>query len=81
MDAPMQEVLASLPFPADMREALIHHRGEKGLLLDCVDALEAGDFDRAKTIVSRAGELYLESLMWANGAADSLFGGLDAAAA
>ena len=72
MDAPMPEVLASLPFPTDMREALIHHRGEMGLLLDCVSSLEAGDFDRAKTIVYHAGDLYLESLVWANGAADSL---------
>ena len=73
MDAPMPEVLASLPFASDMREALIHHRGEKGLLLDCVMTLESGDLDRATTIVSRAGDLYLESLLWANGAADSLF--------
>ncbi|MGA2924804.1 MAG: HDOD domain-containing protein [Solirubrobacteraceae bacterium] len=81
MDAPMSEVLASLPFPTNMREALVHHRGEKGLLLDCVTRLEAGEFDRAKTIVSRAGDLYLESLVWANGAADSLFDELRIAAA
>jgi len=65
-------VLSSLPFPTNMREALIHHRGEMGLLLDCVTRLEAGDFDRARTIVSHAGDLYLESLVWANGAADAL---------
>jgi c-di-GMP phosphodiesterase len=81
MDAPMPAVLSSLPFPADMREALVNHRGEKGLLLECVTMLEAADFDRAKTIVSHAGDLYLEALMWANGAAESLFGGLDTAAA
>ena len=79
MDASMPEVLTSLPFPTDMREALIHHRGEKGLLLDCVMRIEAGDFDRAKTIVSSAGDLYLESLVWANGAGDSLFAELHAA--
>jgi len=72
MDATMPEVLSSLPFPTNMREALIHHRGEMGLLLDCVTRLEAGDFDRARTIVSHAGDLYLESLVWANGAADAL---------
>ena len=81
MDASMPEVLASLPFPTDMREALIHYRGEKGLLLDCVTRLEAGEFDRARTIVSRAGDLYLESLVWANGAAESLFDEIEAAAA
>ncbi len=81
MDAPMHVVLESLPFPGDMREALIHRRGEKGLLLDCVATLETGELDRAKTIVSRAAELYFESLMWASGAADALFGELGAAAA
>jgi EAL and modified HD-GYP domain-containing signal transduction protein len=81
MDAPMPEVLASLPFPADMREALINHRGEKGLLLECVATLESGELDRATTIVSRASELYTESLIWANGAADSLFGEIGAVAA
>jgi EAL and modified HD-GYP domain-containing signal transduction protein len=81
MDAPMQDVLAWLPFPDDMREALIHRRGEKGLLLDCVANLETGESDRANTIFSRAGELYIESLIWANTAADSLFGEVGAAAA
>ncbi|HUO71774.1 MAG TPA: HDOD domain-containing protein [Solirubrobacteraceae bacterium] len=81
MDAPMPDVLASLPFPADMREALINHRGEKGLLLECVATLETGELDRARTIVSRASELYTESLIWANGAADSLFSEIGAAAA
>ncbi len=73
MDAPMQDVLASLPFPDDMREALIHRRGRKGLLLNCVTALETGELDRAEAILSRAGELYFESLVWATRAANSLF--------
>ncbi len=79
MDAPIEEVLASLPCAPEVREALINHRGEKGLLLDCVATLEAGEIDRAKTIVSRASELYIEALMWAGSAAESLFGELDAA--
>jgi c-di-GMP phosphodiesterase len=81
MDAPMEEVLATLPFPADMREALIHRRGEKGLLLECVATLESGELDRARTIVSGASELYTESLIWAGGAADSLLDEPQAAAA
>jgi EAL and modified HD-GYP domain-containing signal transduction protein len=73
MDAPMHDVVASLPFADDMREALVLRRGEKGQLLDCVASLETGDYNRARTIVAGAGELYLESLMWANTAAESLF--------
>jgi c-di-GMP phosphodiesterase len=81
MDAPMESVLESLPFPADMRAALIHRRGEKGLLLDSVTALERGDLERAATIVSSARELYVEALVWTTSVADSLLGELDAAQA
>jgi c-di-GMP phosphodiesterase len=81
MDAPIVDVLASIPFPQEMREALIAHGGESGELLECVTSLEAADFDQAQAIVPNAGELYLESLVWANDAAAPLFGQLDAAAA
>lgn len=74
MDAPMSDVVESLPFATDVREALVLRRGKLGLLLSTVVALEAGDYGSAPTIVNRAGELYLESLMWANTAAASLFG-------
>jgi c-di-GMP phosphodiesterase len=74
MDAPMHDVVASLPLADDMREALVQRRGPMGQLLDCVVALEAGDDGPASEIVGHAGELYLESLMWANSAAESLFG-------
>jgi EAL and modified HD-GYP domain-containing signal transduction protein len=81
MDAPIVDVLASIPFPQEMREALITHGGERGELLRCVSALEAADFDEAQATVPNAGELYLEALVWANDAATPLFGELDAAAA
>jgi EAL and modified HD-GYP domain-containing signal transduction protein len=74
MDAPMHDVVASLPLAEDVREALVLRRGEKGQLLDCVASLETGDDSHASTIVADAGELYLESVMWANSAAESLFG-------
>jgi EAL and modified HD-GYP domain-containing signal transduction protein len=74
MDSPIDEVLASIPFPRDMREALIAHAGDKGVLLDCVQALEAGDFDRAHRLIPDAGAIYLEALVWANEAANPLFG-------
>lgn len=80
MDAPIEDVVAQLPFPSDMREALVSRRGEKGALLDCVTALEAGDFDRAQALVRGAGDLYLESLVWANDAATPLFEELRATA-
>jgi c-di-GMP-related signal transduction protein len=74
MDTAIEDVLASIPFPGDMRQALIAHVGEKGVLLECVQALEAGDFDRAEALVPRAGATYLDALMWANEAANPLLG-------
>ena len=73
MDAPMQDVVESLPLADDMRDALVFRRGEKGQLLDCVVALEDGDYTVAP-IVPSSGELYLRSIIWANTAAESLFG-------
>jgi c-di-GMP phosphodiesterase len=81
MDAPIEEVVALIPFPVDMREALTSRTGEKGALLECVTALEVGDFDRAQKLVRGAGDLYLEALMWANQAAQPLFERPQAAAA
>lgn len=81
MDAPINEVVGMIPFPCDMRDALIDRKGEKGALLDCVTALEAGDFDRAQRLVSEAGEHYVEALMWADDAAGALFEQPAAAAA
>ena len=36
--------------------------------------LETGEDDPVLATIPRAGELYLEALMWANSAAESLFG-------
>jgi c-di-GMP phosphodiesterase len=81
MDAPVEEVVGMIPFPSDMRDALTARRGEKGALLDCVTALEAGDFDRAQQLLRGAGEHYVEALMWADEAAGALFEQPAAAAA
>jgi EAL and modified HD-GYP domain-containing signal transduction protein len=73
MDTSIETVLAKIPFPPDICDALTSHRGEKGKLLACITALEAGAFDRAEELIPDAGELYLEALSWANEAADPLF--------
>jgi c-di-GMP-related signal transduction protein len=73
MDAPMIDVVASLPLAAEMREALVGRKGKRGLLLDCVTALETGEISDMPSIVQNAGELYLDALMWSNSAAESLF--------
>ncbi|HEY1518741.1 MAG TPA: HDOD domain-containing protein [Solirubrobacteraceae bacterium] len=73
MDAPMIDVISSLPLAAEMREALVGRKGKRGLLLECVTALETGEISDMPSIVANAGELYLDALMWSNSAAESLF--------
>jgi len=73
MNTPIEQVLERLPFPQDLRDALTTHRGTMGQLLECITAVEAGGFDRAEAIVPRAGELYRESVAWADEAAAPMF--------
>ena len=73
MDAPMIDVIASLPLTAEMRDALVSRKGKRGLLLQCVAGLETGEVSDLPQVVDGAGELYLEGMMWANSAAESLF--------
>jgi hypothetical protein len=80
MDAPMHDVVASLPLADDIRDALVQRRGRMGRLLDCVVSLETGEDGPASWLVERPGDLYLDALMWANAAAESLFGEPGAAA-
>jgi EAL and modified HD-GYP domain-containing signal transduction protein len=71
-DTTMENALSMLPFPKAMREALTWHRGPNGRLLECVCAIERGEFDRAAQLVPDAGRLYIQSLAWANTAARAL---------
>lgn len=77
LDMPLADALARIPFPEDTRRALIEHRGAKGRLLECVTAMESGDFARAEAIVPTAGDLYLSALAWADEAASAVFAGPD----
>ena len=73
-DRPMASVVRSLPFPQAMRDALIDHTGP-GRLLDCVGAMEVGEFRRARRLVPSAPEHYLEALAWTNETARHLADG------
>jgi c-di-GMP phosphodiesterase len=81
MDAPLEQVVASLPFPADIREAIVARTGDMGRALDSVVAHEVGDFARAEELSPGSNALYLESLAWAAQAAHGLLGGHAPAAA
>jgi c-di-GMP phosphodiesterase len=72
LDTPIEEVLKSIPFPQQMRDALVAHVGEMGRLLDCVTALEIGDFGRADELIPGCARAHTEAMIWANEAADPL---------
>jgi EAL and modified HD-GYP domain-containing signal transduction protein len=77
MDAPMEDVLASMPFPEEMRAALISRTGARGELLTTAMSFERGDFAPPDV---RLGDAFIESMAWATSAADELFGTPAAAA-
>ena len=74
MDAPMHDVVASLPLAEDIREALVQRSGRMGQLLDSVVFLETGEDNPVLATIPHAGAHYMDALMWANSAAESLFG-------
>src|SRR3954464_3346970 len=71
MDAPMETVLDTMPFPDEMRSALIDHSGPDGELLEAALSFERGEF---KPPTDRFGSAWIESMAWATNAADELFG-------
>jgi EAL and modified HD-GYP domain-containing signal transduction protein len=73
LDLPLEGILAELPFPVAMREALLSHAGPMGELVEAVAAMEDGYFGDAKTLVEDAGSHYVEALMWADDASGALF--------
>lgn len=78
LDVALEDVVAELPFPDEMRRALLQHAGPMGRVLDAATALEAGYFGDARTLVANAGELYVQSLLWAQEASGALFDSLAA---
>jgi EAL and modified HD-GYP domain-containing signal transduction protein len=73
MDAPMDEVLSKIPFPAEMVDALVNHTGKKGELLEAAVRCERGKFAS-----KQLGAIQLEAMAWATEAADQLFEGAPA---
>lgn len=74
VDAPMEQVLESLPFSDEIRLALLEHEGPKGRLLATVLAYEHGEFPSLPpeaSEVSLAGA-YREAVEWADQAGRAL---------
>ncbi len=73
LDTPIAEILDTVPFPEEMRAALVEHAGPMGTVLRCVTALEAGASDEAESLLPGCSELYLDALAWSNVTGSQLF--------
>ncbi len=73
LDAPIADALSSIPLAPDIRSALVLHDGVLGSMLDCLLALESGDFEGAEAILPGTGANYRAAIVWADDAAQSLF--------
>ena len=76
LDVSLEEVTDELPFPSEMRQALLNHAGPMGRILDAATALESGYYGDARLLVPDAARLYVESLLWAQEASGALFAAL-----
>lgn len=72
MDAPLDVLLANLSLSPELSEALLHHQGHEGRILDIVEHYERGDWggidwpylDTVGISPSQLSQVYLESLQW-----------------
>jgi EAL and modified HD-GYP domain-containing signal transduction protein len=68
LDAPMAEVLGSLPFTEEIQAALLRREGPKGELLSAVIAYERGEFPAIPSPNVSLASAYRAALEWADDA-------------
>jgi EAL and modified HD-GYP domain-containing signal transduction protein len=68
LDRPMEEVLETLPFSDEIREALVRHAGAKGELLERVMSYERGEFPDDPGGSLSLPEAYADAVPWARDA-------------
>ena len=66
LDAPMEEVLASLPFSDEITGALLRDEGRRGRILGTVLRYEQGHFPTGEGDPVELAEAYLAALRWAD---------------
>jgi len=70
MSKTMKSILKSLPFSAEVNDALLFQKGEMGEALDCAIAHEQGDWNMirfAGLTAAEINEIYIDSLEWCRG--------------
>jgi EAL and modified HD-GYP domain-containing signal transduction protein len=68
LDAPMDQILAELPFSEDMTSALLRYEGRKGRILATTLRYEQGHFPEIDGDPLELAEAYLQALKWADDA-------------
>jgi EAL and modified HD-GYP domain-containing signal transduction protein len=68
LDAPMDKILAELPFSEDMTSALLRYEGRKGRILATTLRYEQGHFPEIDGDPIELAEAYLQALKWADDA-------------
>ena len=72
LDAPMAEVLSSLPFTEEIQAALLRREGPKGELLSAVIAYERGEFPSLPSPGVSLASAYRAALEWAEDAGTAI---------
>jgi EAL and modified HD-GYP domain-containing signal transduction protein len=72
-DTTMYTAIKDLPLTQELHDALVHRTGA-GRLLDCITAIESGEFEEAEKIERDAFGAYIDSIAWSNATAKQLVG-------
>jgi EAL and modified HD-GYP domain-containing signal transduction protein len=77
MDIPMTQVVASIPLTEEVIGALTEHKGQIGLVLKTVLAIEQGDWEQVinsgiQSSILRS--IYFESIKWAHILTEEVYG-------
>ena len=69
LEAPLEEILKSLPLSTEIYQALVAQEGDAGKALSCTLAYERGDWDRASLAGLATSDItrsYLDAIAWAD---------------
>lgn len=73
MGRPLNEVIASIPLPNAVRDALLARDGDAGIILDLVLTQERGHFDELQPLADHLGipcddliDVWIEAVIWSN---------------
>ena len=72
LDVSIDDAVERIPLAADIRFAVTRHEGALGQMLECIDAIEAGDFEQSETLIPGSAMVYRSAVEWADEAAQSL---------